>query len=174
MSINELMTPLMDKFREKTSLTDSLTVQRATGLMDHLKLIVNPNLITKTTFKTDGVGSWSMWTTRKEGLKLNPGTYTVSWQAKSSGSFKHVRIRLYDIANASTFNHIVGPFAGKVFPLTDKRQSYTFTLPGDFTYDVCFYSGDIDNGENIDAITTFYNVKLEVGDLATPLTEVGG
>lgn len=174
MTVSETLTALMDKTRKITGLTEEISVGRLTSLMDHFDLHVNPNLLSQTSFSTGGPGMWANWNTQTTGLKLNPGTYTVSWQVKSSGTFKHIRIRLYDLTNATTANHIVGPFKGKVFPLTDKRQTYTFTLPADFSYDVCFYSADVDNGEEADAATTFYNVKLECGDLATPLTTVRG
>lgn len=50
MSITDTLTPLMDKFRAKTGLTDKLTVARVTGLMDHLDLHVNLNLLPKTEY----------------------------------------------------------------------------------------------------------------------------
>ena len=62
-NITDTLTPLMDKFRAKTGLTDKLTVARATSLMDHLDLHVNQNLLDATTYsvqskQTDPYPEW--------------------------------------------------------------------------------------------------------------------
>lgn len=169
MSINEIMTPLMDKFRDKTNLTDKLSIQRATNLMDHLKLIVNPNLLDRTNYTVEVLSGYPMWSNCSL-IMLNPGKYTFAWSAKTNGSNKVVRIRLFDFTN-----NVVVPGEsrfGKEFPLTNKRQSYTFVIPDDkYNYYLAVY-GSASNQDQT-APVEFYNCKLENGDLATPLTEAG-
>lgn len=172
MPLSDVMTSLMDKARKITGLTDKLNLIQLTGLMGHFDLHVNPNLLKQTVYTSTKGGQWSGWNTFGQ-IKLAPGTYTFSWQAKTNGSNKAVRLRLYDLTDAADKNYIIGPFAGKEFPLTGNRQSYTFTLPNDGReYDLCGY-GSAEN-KNVDNDVTFYNCKLEVGDLATPLQQVGG
>lgn len=55
MTAVETLTALMDKARQKTGLTEKISVPRLTGLMDHFDLHVNPNLLS-----TDYTNSWSV------------------------------------------------------------------------------------------------------------------
>ena len=171
-SLSETMTALMDKFREKTGLTEKLTIAQATGLIDHLDLHVNPNILPKTEFTSKKGSEWS-YDTPHPYINLKPGTYTFSWKAKTDGSNKTVRIRIIDLAANIYANFIVGPFAGKEFPLTGLTQSYTFTIPKDeHNYNLGMYGSAA--GEDVNNDVTFYDCKLEVGDLATPLEKVVG
>lgn len=45
MTAVETLTALMDKVRQKTGLTEKISVPRLTGLMDHFDLHANPNLL---------------------------------------------------------------------------------------------------------------------------------
>lgn len=170
MSLEDTMTSLMDKFREKTNLTDKLSIQRATSLMDHLDLHVNPNLLSNTSFDAPINVSYPMWSYVTLPYDLEPGkTYTFSWQAKTDGSNKTVRIRVF---NSSLNLAVPSDSPGIEFPLTQERKSYTWTMPADASgYNVCLYGSAFN--ENEDKPVTFYKCKLEVGDLATPLTESG-
>lgn len=173
-NITDTLTPLMDKFRSKTGLTDKLTVARATSLMDHLDLHVNPNMLPQTEFTLNNDGYWENWNTFGK-LKIKPNTdYTVSWRSKTSGKNTNVRIRIYDLKDDASNNFIVGPFEGYEFPLTSERQSLTFKVPADHPYDIAFYGNGSDEDSLDHTPVTFYDCKLEVGDLATPLTKVGG
>ena len=173
-NITDTLTPLMDKFRAKTGLTDKLTVARATNLMDHFDLHVSPNLLPQTEFTLNNDGYWENWNTFGK-LKIKPNTdYTVSWRSKTSGKNTNVRIRIYDLKDAASNNFIVGPFEGYEFPLTSERQSLTFKVPADHPYDIAFYGNGSDEDSLDHKPVTFYDCKLEVGDLATPLTKVGG
>lgn len=172
MSLSETMTALMDKAREITGLTEKINIARLTSLMDHFDLHVNPNILPETEFTAKKGGRWS-YDTPYPYINLKPGTYTFSWKAKTDGSNKTVRIRIFDIVANAYANFIVGPFYGKEFPLTSLTQSYTFTIPKDeHNYNLCMYGSAA--GVKVNNDVTFYDCKLELGDLATPLTKVGG
>lgn len=174
MSISDVMTSLMNKFREKTNLTDKLSIQRATSLMDHFDLHVNPNLLVSTSIVCHTDPNYPMWSNvaayLTTGKPLEPGkTYTLSWCAKTSGNNSTVRVRIFNPATNVT---IPDDSAGTEFKLTSSRQSYTFTMPNDATgYFVYLYGSATLTAQDKDV--TFYDCKLEYGDLATPLTESG-
>lgn len=171
-SLSETMTALMDKAREITGLTEKISIAQLTSLMNHFDLHVNPNIFPETEFTAKKGGVWS-YDTPHPYINLKPGTYTFSWKAKTDGSNKTVRIRIIDLAANIYANFIVGPFAGKEFPLTSLTQSYTFTIPKDeHNYNLCMYGSAA--GEDVNNDVTFYECKLEAGDLATPLNSVGG
>ena len=177
MSIVSTLTPLMDKFRAKTGLTDKLSVARATSLMDHLDLHVNPNLLDKTTCVSENGSNsqWSMWMAYHFEYVMNPGKYTFSWRAKadSDNNDGTVRIRILDDRANTVIPEQQVNDAGQVFPLTDKLQSYTFDVPDDgHTYRVFVYGASFPHHQLWSV--TFYDCKLELGDLATPITTVGG
>ena len=172
MSLSETMTALMDKAREITGLTEKISIARLTSLMNHFDLHVNPNIFPETEFTVKKGGEWS-YDTPHPYINLKPGTYTFSWKAKTDGSNKTVRIRIIDLVANTYANFIVGPFAGKEFPLTSLTQSYTFTIPKDeHNYNLCMYGSAA--GEDVNNDVTFYDCKLEAGDLATPLNSLGG
>lgn len=178
MSINEIMTPLMDKFRAKTGLTNKLTVARATSLMDHFDLHVNPNLLGEagTTLAGSNVilsspkniiedGNVKAYTSH--GVKwdqvsflmtLDPGTYTYSAYLK--GPLDEVFFYLQN----STGTHSLT--ATSISLANDNkwyRCKQTFSITNKDTYRIFF--------------TNAYeqkNAKLELGELATPLIELGG
>ena len=165
----------MDKAREITGITEKISIAQLTSLMNHFDLHVNPNLLdtTKGTIIPADSGAWPEWTNYAFTYYLKPDTtYTFSWQAKSADAPKDtkVRIRIFDSVHNLT---IPDHNPGVEFPLTDKKQFYTFYVPKDKTgYQVCVYgSGNYVPEEwSVD----LYNCKLEVGDLATPLNPVGG
>lgn len=170
--LSETMTALMDKAREITGITEKINIAQLTSLMNHFDLHVNPNIFPETEFTAKKGGVWSFDTPHPY-INLKPGTYTFSWKAKTDGSNKTVRIRIIDLAANIYANFIVGPFAGKEFPLTSLTQSYTFTIPKDeHNYNLCMYGSAA--GEDVNNDVTFYDCKLEAGDLATPLNPVGG
>ena len=178
MSINEIMTPLMDKFRDKTNLTDKLSIKRATGLLDHLQLIVNPNLI-----KADYVNSFAVssdankpapeWQYRIVYEGLAPSTtYTLSLSAVNTNGVKQASVRIF-------LEYYKGQYVNKelttfMFLADNKRKSFTFTTDDNAYYNVCLYAGPLSVPQGKSFVTTYHNIKLEKGDLATPLTEVGG
>ena len=169
MSLSNTFITLMDKARKITGLTEKISIARLINLMDHFDLHVNPNLLNSTEFEIPINISYPSWSATDLHAPLTNGqTYTLSWQAKTSGTNKKVRIRIW-----KDNNHIIGDYSGMAFPLTSSRQSYTFNVPNDgISYLVYVYGSAADVKQ--DAPVTLYNVKLEVGDLATPLSKVGG
>ena len=163
-NITDTLTPLMDKFRAKTGLTNKMTVARATSLMDHLDLHVNPNLLSATEY-TVGVNKEDLYYSFKIIYDLpKAGAYTFSWKARTNGNTKNVRLIAYRDAPYREIPAVS-------FPLTDKLQSSTITVP-EAGYHFCIYPSGL--GEKADKPVIYYDCKLEVGDLATPLTTVGG
>lgn len=165
MSLSETMTALMDKAREITGLTEKISTAQLTSLMDHFDLHVNPNLLDKTdyvVFSNLPINPYFMHTDIYEISKA--GTYTFSWRAKTEGNARIMRINEYQ----RTTNKEIGQMN---FPITDKLQSSTFTVP-EGGYYLCIYPSG--TGKVPDKDVTLYDCKLEVGDLATPLNKVGG
>lgn len=168
MSLSDTMTALMDKARKLTGLTDKISVTQLTDLMDHFDLHINPNLLDKTTWVVNPDPNYPQWSNVRL-LVADPGTYTISWQATTTGTNKKVRVRLLDFDK-----NIVpqdGDPLGQSFNLTSDRTSWTFTVPDDGNhYTVSLYG----SGGNVNqtAPVKFYNVKLEQGDLATSLNPV--
>ena len=170
------MTALMDKAREITGITEKINVAQLTSLMNHFDLHVNPNLLDKTQITTKYIPNspYQQWTYNNFDYILKPyTTYTFSWRAKtdSDKSDKKIRVRIFDLKNNAVIANMNA--AGDEFPLTDQRQSYTFTVSDNInSYQVCLYGSGQGIKETWDV--TFYDCKLELGDLATPLTKVGG
>lgn len=177
-NITDTLTPLMDKFREKTGLTDKLTVARAAGLMDHLDLHVNDNLLGEagTTLAGSNVllsspkniiedGNDKIYTSHGVQwdqvsflMNLDPGTYTYSAYLK--GPLDKVFFYLQNSTGTQ-------PLLEIPISLANDNKWYrckqTFSITNKDTYRIFF--------------TNVYeqkNAKLELGDLATPLTKVGG
>ena len=175
MSLSETMTALMDKAREITGLTEKINIAQLTSLMNHFDLHVNPNLLdtTQITVKHIPGSAYQQWTYNNFDYVLKPyTTYTFSWRAKtdSDNGDKKIRVRIFDSKKNGTLANV--NYSGVEFPLTDQRQSYTFTVSDNInSYKVCLYG----SGQNIKETwdVTFYDCKLEVGDLATPLEKVG-
>lgn len=176
MTVSDVMTPLMDKARKLTGLTDKIGIARLTGLMDHFDLHINPNLLSTTTFTSPKGG---MWSSANLG-RLNPGTYTISWCARTNGKNKFVRIRPLSMVNNIAYSKL---FVGDIFPLTSSKQSYTFSVPEGVEDCNLFMIGskgkkdptDLTSEDvPVDEDVIFYDCKLEVGDLATPPQKVGG
>ena len=162
----------MDKARKITGLTEKISVDRLTSLMDHFDLHVNPNIFSKTEFVSHRDPNYPEWSNIVDtSAKMEDGkTYTVSWCSKTDGDNKKMRIRIF---NEDTNLTIPTQSAGIEFPITSVKQSYTFTIPKGLTgYYIYFYGSA--GYEDQDKDVTFYNCKLEVGDLATPITTVGG
>lgn len=176
MSAVEMLTVLMDKARSLTGLTEKISVPRLTGLMDHFDLHINPNLLSATTFTSPKGG---MWSSANLGI-VKPGTYTISWCARTNGKNKFVRIRPLGTVNNIAYSKL---FVGDIFPLTSSKQSYTFSVPEGVEDCVLFMIGskgkkdptDLTSEDvPVDEDVIFYDCKLEVGDLATPPQKVGG
>ena len=177
MSLSETMTALMDKTREITGLTEKISIARLTSLMNHFDLHVNPNLLdTTTAISENGKNSqWPMWMAYTFDYVLKPGKYTFSWRAKADSDTNDgtVRVRIFDERSNVVIPEQKIDYAGKVFPLTDELQSYTFSVPDDnHTYRVLVYGASFPHHQLWSV--TFYDCKLEVGELATPLSKVGG
>ena len=164
MSLSETMTALMDKAREITGLTEKISVARLTSLMNHFDLHVNPNLMDVTENIVNPVPDNQYYSLQDIFHISKSGTYTFSFCTKTDGKAKHVRVAAIEWKTNKTTS--MG-----VFPITSDRQSYTFTIPED-EYDLIIYASGWD--EKADKPVTFYDCKLEVGDLATPLNPVGG
>lgn len=177
-SITDTLTPLMDKFRAKTGLTDKLTVARATSLMDHLDLHVNPNLLDATTYsvqskQTDPYPEWNNLAVYQN-LRADT-TYTLTLSATSTNGIRGASIRLYK-SNDDNNRYVNKQFQPFFFDADGKKHSFTFTTPKyeGWLYDVYLYAGSMGTNEHKDFVTTYRDCKLELGDLATPLTKVGG
>lgn len=178
MSLSSTMTSLMDKFREKTNLTDKLSIQRATSLMDHLDLHVNPNLVSNATTLTgddfivtsggqivdyNGYKAYetnSMWCQVVLIVTIDSGIYTLSEDVSGPLQDDGVAFYLQDSTGSTTFQGagIAVPDDGQMH-----RIAHTFEINTKGTYRVMF------TNVKREALP-----KLEVGDLATPLTEMGG
>ena len=177
-NITDTLTPLMDKFRSKTGLTDKLTVARVTRLMDHLDLHVNPNLLDATTYvvqskQTDSYPEWDNLIVYQN-LRADT-TYTLTLSATSTNGIRGASIRFYK-SNDDNNIYINKQFQQLLFDADGKKHSFTFTTPKyeGWLYDVYFYAGNMGTNEHKDFVTTYRDCKLELGDLATPLTPVGG
>ena len=162
----------MDKAREITGLTEKISVARLTSLMSHFDLHVNPNLLSSTTWTTVPNINYPVWPGTKLIDPLKPGTYTFSWKAVASSKLdKTVRVRVHNKKTNSVPSGLV--WSGNNFRLTSQKTSFTFTVPDDGDdYELLIYGSAVDASEN-DKVT-FYDCKLEVGDLATPLNQVEG
>ena len=177
-NITDTLTPLMDKFRAKTGLTDKLTVARATSLMDHFDLHVNPNLLgeagttlagsnvilsrPKNIIEDGNVKAYTshgvQWNQVGFLITLDPGTYTYSAYLK-------------------------GPLDKTWFYLqnsngTHSLLTFVVSLPNDKGWHRCKQTFSITNKNTYRIFfTNVYeqkNAKLELGDIATPLIKVGG
>lgn len=164
MTAVETLTALMDKAREITGLTEKISIAQLTSLMNHFDLHVNPNLMDETENIVNPDPGNPYFSLRDICAISKSGTYTFSFCTKTDGKAKHVRVAAIEWKTNKATN--VG-----VFPITSDRQSYTFTIPED-DYDLIIYASGRD--EKADKPVTFYDCKLEVGDLATPLEKVGG
>ncbi|OTA49909.1 hypothetical protein BHL83_01425 [Limosilactobacillus reuteri] len=177
-NLTDTMTLLMDKFRAKTGLTDKLTIARATGLMDHFDLHVNPNLLGEagTTLAGSNVllsspkniiedGNVKIYTSHGVQwdqviflMTLDPGTYTYSAYLK--GPLDETSFYLQ---NSTGTQSLITTLISLANDNKWYRCKQTFSITNKDTYRILF--------------TNVYeqkNAKLELGDLATPLTTVGG
>lgn len=100
MSIASTLTPLMDKAREITGLTEKISIAQLTSLMNHFDLHVNPNLLDTTTAISENGKDrqWPMWMAYTFDYVLKPGKYTFSWRAKADSDTNDgtVRVRIFD------------------------------------------------------------------------------
>ena len=171
-NLSETMTALMDKAREITGLTEKISTAQLTSLMDHFDLHVNPNLLSSTTWTTVPNINFPVWPGTQLIDSLKPGTYTLSWKAVASSKLdKTIRVRVHNKKTDGVPSGL--GWAGNSFRLTSQKTSFTFTVPDDGDdYELSIYGSAANASEN-DKVT-FYDCKLEVGDLATPLNQVGG
>lgn len=178
MSLSETMTALMDKAREITGLTEKISIARLTSLMDHLDLHVNPNLLGEagTTLAGSNVilsspkniiedGNVKAYTSH--GVKwdqvtflmtLDPGTYTYSAYLKGP-----LDKAVFFLQNSTGTQSLINTSISLANDNKWYRCKRTFSITNKDTYRIFF--------------TNAYeqkNAKLELGDLATPLTKVGG
>lgn len=92
MSISDVMTLLMDKFREKTGLTDKLTIARAISLMSNLSI---NNLITNSSSEwITKKGAWN--NTFPEIIVKKGESYTFTAEIKDISSQVALAAVLYD------------------------------------------------------------------------------
>ena len=182
MSLNDEMTALMDKARKLTGLTGKISITQLTDLMDHFDLHVNENLVFKdkinVTVASHVTDDYPDWQNVYLSAALKSNTmYTVSASAISSDPrVTQASIRIWnDRTNTELASN--GEF---VFPTDGKRHSYTFTTDnrgassdsrGPYNYILWAYAGPMGHGDyGFDFTTTYTGIKLEYGDLATPLT----
>ena len=174
MTVSDVMTPLMDKARKLTGLTDKISIARLTRLMNHFELRVNPNIFTgTTTFVPNAKSVRTPFECVATNINLvNGWTYTFSADTKSSDNKEHlVRYRLYDfsVGDQSSF-----PKDDDGVLQTGGRISVTFTVPNNNYKHYQFVLYNSDKNTVPDWLVTFENCKLELGDLATPFQKVGG
>lgn len=203
MLLSEAMTALMDKFRGKTGLTDKLSILDATGLMDHLDLHVNPNLFTNLSSQDwhfGNGGTWDnpypdpmiktsvahMYANSNRGMdavlqyqkpvSLEQGkTYTISLIARlRDGAPKEVDFP-FCMYSDYTDKFTGGAALFNCITLHSEWHFYASSFTSKAT-------GVFNNWRLIPYIEQpipwgsiwVANVKMEVGDLATPLQKVGG
>lgn len=187
MTLSNTMTSLMDKARELTGLTDKISIDRLTGLMNHFKLIINENLIPDVA--TFGNDTWN----NKQYWKAEPSWNDLevrSSDEKYYGLSPKIEVQTGEIYTFS------------LYAKQDKKNPSACIYLGNGNED---YSGMLDNtekpiniGTNFERYSVSFKVnknctiyprveqrvpgnriyiagyKLEVGDLATPLEKVGG
>lgn len=177
MSLNSELTALMDKARNLTGLTDKISIDRLTGLMDHFDLHVNPNLIANAdTLSGDkflSVGaSYSnvnghvvansngkLWSQFICLVSLSAGkTYTFSETVSGPLLSGNVTFMLQDDAGHKA---IISDNIAIPDDESEHRVSYTFNVKSDGTYRVFFTNAK-----------TFCLPKLELGELSTPIQGV--
>lgn len=174
MSLNSELTALMDKARNLTGLTDKISIDRLTGLMDHFDLHINPNLIANSdtlsgdNFLTTGVSysnvsghvvansNGKQWSQFMCLVSLSAGkTYTFSETVSGPLDNGTVTFILQDSKGSEQFifDHITIPDDE-----SEHRVSYTFSVNSDGNYRVFFTNAK-----------TFCLPKLEIGELSTPI-----
>lgn len=187
MTLNSSMVSLMDKARSLTGLTDKISIDRLTGLMNHFKLIINENLIPDVA--TFGHDTWQNKLYWKVEPKWNDLEVRSS-EAKYNGLAPEIAAQAGEIYTFS------------FYAKQDKKNPSACIYLGNGNED---YSGMLDNiekpiniGTNFERYSVSFKVnknctiyprveqrvlgnriyiagyKLEVGDLATPLEKVGG
>lgn len=197
MSIDDTMTPIMNKVRKLTGLTDKISLSKLDDLMDHFDLHVNPNLLDGA---ADFSGDWvdnnggTMWKTSDEKdpyngnsvkvqnvgiiwyglykrINLQNGTYTFSLDYKVNVLESDVSPRLFFYLTSSTQSASV----------TNDGAAVNITNVNQWNHASCTFKvlspGNIDCRVELETNGCQLYVssyKLEVGDLATPLQEVGG
>lgn len=174
----------MDKAREITGLTEKISLGRLINLMDHFELHANPNLLPGT---NDWSGVWDnknlysdsgayqgqsvlkashAWLGISEVYEAEAGkTYTFSAYVKSD--VRNNAANIFVLPNVNTFG--ATPYQKRDIAVDNdwKRVSLTFK-----TTEAVSLRPRI---ETSDASTIYIcGYKLEEGDLATPLSEVGG
>lgn len=178
MTLSNTMTSLMDKARELTGLSEKISLSRLTELMNHFDLHVNPNLLGEagTTLAGSNVLLSSPKNIIEDGnvktytshgvqwdqviflMTLDPGTYTYSAYLK--GPLDEASFYLQ---NSTGTQSLIATLISLANDNKWYRCKQTFSITNKDTYRIFF--------------TNVYeqkNAKLELGDLATPLTTVGG
>lgn len=174
MPLSNTFTSLMDKARKITGLTEKISIARLISLMDHFDLHINPNLLSQTSFTVDPKdwsGNIHYITVDVLGASLKPNTtYTLSFNSKANDNQIHqFRYRLFNFVTNTDAPKTIGDNA--TFE-SGKRQVITFTTTDSNDERILLYPSTTQ--ETPTWIATFYDCKLEYGDLATPLVKVGG
>lgn len=178
MSIASTLSPLMDKARKLTGLTEKISIARLTSLMDHFDLHVNDNLLgdsgttlagsnvllssPKNIIEDGNVKTYTshgvQWDQVSFLMTLDPGTYTYSAYLK--GPLDKV---FFYLQNSTGTQSLIVTSISLANDNKWYRCKQIFSITNKDTYRIFF--------------TNVYeqkNAKLELGDLATPLTKVGG
>jgi|SRR5699024_3682648 len=177
-NITDTLTLLMDKFREKTGLTEKLTIAQATGLIDHLDLHVNPNLLGEagTTLAGSNVILSSPKNIIEDGNVKAYTSHGVQWD-------QVLFLMTLDPGTYTYSTYLKGPLDKVFFFLQNSNGiqsllTFAVSLPNDKGWHRCKQTFSITNKDTYRIFfTNVYeqkNAKLELGDLATPLTKVGG
>lgn len=174
MTLNSELIALMDKARSLTGLTDKISIDRLTELMNYFDLHVNHNLIDNAdtlagdgflpfgityssinghTVANSGGHQWSQFMCL---VSLNAGkTYTFSETVSGPLMNGNVSFILQNSTGSEEYilNNITIPDDE-----SEHRLSYTFSVKSDGTYRVFFTNAK-----------TFCLPKLETGELSTPI-----
>lgn len=189
MTLSNAMTSLMDKARELTGLSEKISLSRLTELMNHFDLHVNPNLILadkiNVAVTSHTKDAYPNWQNEYISNPLKPDTtYTISACATTSDTrVANASIRIWNDRTNTPLLDKNGSWEPSlwIFPADGKRHSYTFTTDNKgassdgYNYVLWAYAGVA--GREIygfDFTTIYRDIKLEVGDLATPFEKLGG
>lgn len=178
MSIASTLTPLMDKARKLTGLTEKISIARLTSLMDHFDLHVNDNLLgdSGTTLAGSNVLLSSPKNIIEDGNDKIYTSHGVQWD-------QVIFLMTLDPGTYTYSAYLKGPLDKTWFYLQNSNGiqsllTFAVSLPNDKGWHRCKQTFSITNKDTYRIFfTNVYeqkNAKLELGDLATPLTKVGG
>lgn len=175
-TVSSQLKTLADGYRDLTKVENQLSLFDMIGLQKHLSLVKNPNLLTETNRDivakpTDSYSAWVNYQIPYE-LKLNT-TYTFSAELTKSDNTGVQANSLIRIFIEGYNNKYVNYEKTEFFiPADGRRYSYTFNTSNPYNYplSVWIYAGVGGNYNVTQKLIAHYkNMKLEEGDLATPL-----